>query len=191
MNLLKKLKNIFFVQYRIFKYKILSDCATIEGTPKLFHPLLIVGKGKVVFGFNVQNGVVNSPYFYSNYSYLEARNENSLIQIGNNVTINNNFSAVAFDSICIKDNVIVGVNCSIIDSDGHHLNPDSRMDFHAVQTQKVLIEENVFIGDNVTILKGVTVGKNSIIGNGSMVTKNVPENVIVAGNPARLIKSLL
>jgi maltose O-acetyltransferase len=48
----------------------------------------------------------------------------------------------------------------------------------------------VFLGSNVTILKGVTIGKNSIIGNGSVVTKNIPENVVAAGNPAKFIRNL-
>ena len=53
-----------------------------------------------------------------------------------------------------------------------------------------VISENVFIGDNVTILKGVTIGVNSVIGNGSIVTKSIPDNVIAAGNPARVIRNI-
>ena len=52
----------------------------------------------------------------------------------------------------------------------------------------VKICENVWIGENAIILPGIEIGKNSIIGAGSVVTKNVPENCIVAGNPARIIK---
>ena len=191
MDISNKIKQLIFVKFKIWKYEILSNCKNIEGKPNNFHPLLIVGSGKVIFGKNVQNGVINSPYFYSNYSYLEVRDKKSLIKIGDNVTINNKFSAVAFSAITIKNDVVIGVNCSIIDSDGHHLNPNSRNEYESIESKSVLIEENVFIGDNVVILKGVTIGKNSVIGNSSVVTKNVAENTVVAGNPARVIKSLI
>jgi len=55
---------------------------------------------------------------------------------------------------------------------------------------KVIIEENAFVGARCIILPNVTIGKNSIVGAGSIVTKNIPENTIVGGNPARIIKSI-
>lgn len=183
------IKFFFFVTLRILKYKLLSNCKRVTGKSNLYVPLLLNGKGKIQFGKNVQIGVVNSPNFYSHYTYLEARNQNSEIIIGNNVSINNAFSAVAFSKITIQDNVLIGVNCSIIDNDGHNLESDKR-NSDDVPSAAILISENVFLGDSVTILKGVTIGKNSVIGNGSIVTKNIPENVIAAGNPARVIRDL-
>lgn len=182
------LKNLFFVKFRIWKYKLLSE-ATIIGNPTIFHPVLFKGKGQIVFGENVQIGVINSPNFYSHYSYLEARTSESKISIGNNTAINNSFSAVAFSSITIKDNVLFGVNCSIIDSDGHNLESTKRNSTE-VTSKPVVIENNVFIGDNVTILKGVTIGENSVIGLGSVVVNDIPINVIAAGNPAIVIRNL-
>jgi galactoside O-acetyltransferase len=179
----------FFVTLRIWKHKLLSDCRHISGKPNLYVPVLLKGKGKIKFGKNVQIGVIASPNFYSHYTYLEARNTDSEINIGNNVSINNAFSAVAFSKITIQDNVLIGVNCSIIDNDGHNLNSDKR-NSEDVNSAAVFIDENVFLGDNVTILKGVTIGKNSVIGNGSIVTKSIPENVIAAGNPAKIIRNL-
>ncbi|WP_293895304.1 acyltransferase, partial [Flavobacterium sp.] len=130
-----------------------------------------------------------SPNFYSHYAYLEARNSESEINIGDNVSINNGFSAVAFSKITIQSTVLIGVNCSIIDNDGHNLEIDKRNDDEP-KHEPVFIAENVFLGDDVTILKGVTIGKNSVIGNGSIVTKSIPENVVAAGNPARVIRNL-
>jgi len=189
MNFSDKIKNIFFVSFRIWKYKFLSDCNNISGKPNMFHPILLKGKGRISFDKNVQIGVVASPYFYSHYVYLEVRNSDSEIIIGNNVSINNAFSAVAFSKITIQDNVLIGVNCALIDNDGHHLEIDKRNDDN-LKSEPIFIAENVFLGDNVTILKGVTIGKNSVIGNGSIVTKSIPENVIAAGNPARVIRNL-
>jgi galactoside O-acetyltransferase len=183
------IKFFFFVTLRIWKHKLLSDCNNITGKANLYVPVLLKGKGTIRFGQNVQIGVIASPNFYSHYTYLEVRNSDSEIHIGSNVSINNAFSAVAFSKITIQDNVLIGVNCSIIDNDGHNLESDKR-NSEEVKSAAVCIGENVFLGDNVTILKGVTVGKNSVIGNGSIVTKSIPENVVAAGNPARVIRNL-
>lgn len=189
MGILTKINFLLFVTLRIWKYKLLSDCNFVSGKPNLFHPLLLKGKGKISFGKNVQFGVTSSPNFYSHYTYLEARNSESEINIGDNVSINNAFSAVAFSKITIQNNVLIGVNCSIIDNDGHNLDVDKRNEDN-LKSEAVFIAENVFLGDDVTILKGVTIGKNAVIGNGSIVTKNIPENVIAAGNPAQVIRNL-
>lgn len=186
---MNRLKSFFFVSLRNWKYKLLSDCSNVSGKPNQFHPLLLKGKGKISFGKNVQIGVIASPNFYSHYSYVEARKQDSEITIGDNVSINNAFSAVAFSKITIQNNVLIGVNCAIIDNDGHNLEIDKRND-DDIKSEAVFIADNVFIGDNVTILKGVTIGKNSVIGNGSIVTKSIPENVIAAGNPAQVIRNL-
>jgi galactoside O-acetyltransferase len=181
--------NFIFVTLRIWKYRLLSDCKNSIGKPNCFHPLLLKGKGTISFGRNVQIGVISSPNYYSHYTFLEARNETSSIQIGNNVSINNAFSAVAFSKINIGDDTLIGVNCNIMDNDGHNLNPLER-NSNSIQTSEVVIGSNVFIGDNVTILKGVTIGANSVIGSGSVVTKNIPENTIAAGVPAKVIRNL-
>lgn len=186
---MNRIKYLFFVMFRIWKYQLLSDCERVVGKPNLYHPLLLKGKGKIKFGENVQIGVVASPNYFSHYAYLEARNSDSEIRIGDNVSINNAFSAVAFSKITIMSNVLIGVNCSIIDNDGHNLDADKRNSYD-VKSQAVTIEKNVFLGNNVTVLKGVTIGKNSVIGNGSIVTKSIPENVIAAGNPAKVIRVL-
>lgn len=189
MRVLNSIKQFFFVTLRIWKYQILSDCKNVTGKPLLFQPLLLVGNGKISFGSKVQIGVVASPNCYSHYAYLEARNQDSEIKIGNNVSINNGFSATAFSKIEIGDNVLIGINCSIIDNDGHNTAVEER---HTGEPKSadVYIHENVFLGDNVTLLKGVTIGKNSVIGSGSIVTANIPENVIAAGNSARVIRNL-
>ena len=178
------IKHFFFVTLRIWKFKWLSDCPNVIGKPKRHHPLLLKGKGKISFGRNVQIGVTDSPNFYSHYTYLEARNPESAITIGDEVSINNAFSAEAMSKITIGNNVLIGVNCSIIDNDGHHLDSDKR-NTGIPKSAAVVIGDNVFLGDHVTILKGVTIGPNAVIGNGAVVTKNIPENARGAGNPAK------
>lgn len=189
MKILERINYLVFVKFRILKYKWLSKCKNIIGKPQVFHPVLLEGKGRIVFGNKVQIGVKSSPNFYSNYSYLEARYSESEIIIGNNVAINNAFSAVAFSKITIEDDVLIGFNCSIIDNDGHELAIDKRTTGTSI-SKDVFISKNVFIGNNVSILKGVIIGENSVIGNGSVVTKSIPKNTIAAGNPAKIIRDI-
>lgn len=188
MSVFSKIKVFCFVSLRIIKYKFLSDCKRVSGNPVLHHPLLLKGQGKISFGENVQIGVFSSPNFYSHYAYIESRYSDSEICIGSNVFINNAFSVVAYAKVTIGNEVLIGVNCSIMDNDGHQLAFDKRKEIPVGHS--VIIEDNVFIGSNVTILKGVTVGENAVLGNGAVVTRDVPKNAIVAGNPAHIIRML-
>lgn len=103
------------------------------------------------------------------------------IEIGNNC----GFSGVSLDSYCkikIGDNVTVGAETQIFDADGH-------ADILGTEDEPVVIEDNVFIGMRCIIMKGVTIGKNSIIGAGSIVSKSIPPNSIAAGIPCRVLRS--
>ena len=135
-------------------------------------------------------GVVASPGFYNMYGYIDARNIVSKIVIGDNVHINNNFFICSEgEGIEIEENTLIGINCQIMDSDFHDLDPEKRTT-GILKTAKVIIGKNVFIGNNVSILKGVTIGDNSVIGTGAVVTKSIPANTIAAGNPAVVIRDL-
>jgi acetyltransferase-like isoleucine patch superfamily enzyme len=90
----------------------------------------------------------------------------------------------AFQRIELRENVRCGANTMITDSDWH--TDDSR----SGNCNPIVIESNVWIGEGVKVLKGVTIGKNSVIGAGSVVTKSIPANVIAAGNPCRVLKEL-
>jgi len=189
MSIKSRLSKFLFITLRIEKYKILSTCRRVTGKPLLQQPLLLVGTGSIIFKNNVQIGVKYSPKYYSGYSYIEARGDASQIIIGNNVSINNGFAAVALSAIIIDDNVLIGESCSILDTDGHFLPADMRNNYNP-PAAGVHIKENVFLGSNVVILKGVTIGQNSVIGNSSVVTKSIPANVVAAGNPAKIIRNL-
>jgi len=186
----KFLLRIIIQKIRISFFRSISSCNNIKGKPKLFFPTLFEGDGTIVFLNNVNLGVKSSAYYFSNYNYLEARNYNSKIVIGNNVYINNNATIVsAGEGIEICDDVLIGTNFTVYDSDFHELSINKRMG-GTPKTRKVLIGKNVFIGSNVLINKGVVIGDNSVIGSGSVVTKSIPSNVIAAGNPCKVIKNL-
>jgi acetyltransferase-like isoleucine patch superfamily enzyme len=187
-RLKEKVIEIFFQKLRVFFYSLLSN---IKVNAKKNQPVLVSGKGKLNIGKSVTFGVKESPYFYSGYTYLEARREESYIQIGDNCFINNNAKIISDGKkIIIGSNCLIGTNLEILDSDFHDLNPATRFGGKNIIKKDVIIENNVFIGNNVTILKGVVIGENSVIGNYSVVTKSIPKNVIAAGNTAKIIKSL-
>ena len=93
--------------------------------------------------------------------------------------------------ITIGHRVQVGPHCYIADFD-HDLKVDVNQAFHRMhKTYKaVVIKDNVWIGAGVTILKGVTIGQNSVIGAGSVVTTDIPDNVVAVGIPAKVVKVL-
>ncbi|GHT24693.1 hypothetical protein AGMMS4957_18180 [Bacteroidia bacterium] len=98
-----------------------------------------------------------------------------------------------FQSITIGDDCLTGANVLITDSDWHPIDPARRHEFGEdapIATRPVKIGNNVFIGVNSIILKGTTIGNNSVIGAGSVVSGTIPANVIAAGNPCKVIKSL-
>ena len=96
----------------------------------------------------------------------------------------------AMDEINIGNNVLIGGNCKIIDNDFHPLPASQRINQKPENIKKrpINIGEGCFIGANSIILKGTTLGKNCVVGAGSVVSGTFPDNVIIAGNPARIIK---
>ena len=175
---------------RIGLYQILSDCQSVSGKPFRSQPVLLKGQGHINFGEDVHLGVETSPFFYSGYMYIEARNPETRISIGSHVWINNNASLIAEgEGITIGDHTLIGTHFEVVDSDFHDIHPNRRMTVHPLR-KRVDIGTNVFIGANVKILKGVTIGDNSVIGNGAVVTSSIPANSVAVGCPARVIKAL-
>ena len=119
-------------------------------------------------------------------------------------TLMNGALVMAEDRIEIGSHCLISWNVGIADSDFHPLAPAQRIiDAHALapffknrpprpelRTMPVVISDNVWIGMNAIILKGVTIGENSVVAAGAVVTKSVPANVVVAGNPAVITKQL-
>lgn len=102
-------------------------------------------------------------------------------------------SICAAVSVRIGAGCLIGANVTLADTDFHALSPANRRynrNPDEIVVSPIVIEDNVFIGADVFVLKGVTIGKNSVIGAGSVVTRDIPENSIAAGNPARVIKSI-
>jgi acetyltransferase-like isoleucine patch superfamily enzyme len=101
--------------------------------------------------------------------------------------VNQNCTFYDLGGLDIADDVMIGPNVSIITS-GHPIEPSRRREF--TTAKPIVIERNVWIAAGATIIGGVTVGENSVVAAGSVVTKNVPPNTLVGGNPARVIRSI-
>lgn len=193
-NIFNKLKRKLFYYIfqflRICKYKIISDCSKVSGKPYFNQPCLFSGLGTIEFSKNVNIGIYNSPFFFTGYCYFESRNKSSRIFIDSGTYLNNNCTIISEgEGIEIGSNTLIGFNVEITDSDFHDLTPNRRQT-GIPKTAKVIIGDNVFIGNNVKILKGTIIGNNTVIANSSIVTKSIPENVIAAGCPAKVIKEL-
>jgi len=121
---------------------------------------------------------------------LRTLNENARLVIGSDVGMSGG-GICAAKEVIIGDNVMMGANSFITDTDFHPLAPEGRRHRHDnTICERVEICSNVFLGMNVLVLKGVKIGTNSVIGAGSVVTSDIPENCIAAGVPARLLRRL-
>ena len=106
------------------------------------------------------------------------------VKIGRNVVVMNNSLFMAAGGITIEDDVMVAANVQLI-SNNHDL-----YDHPVITCKPVLLKRNCWIGAGSTILPGVTVGENAVVAAGAIVTKDVEDNTVVGGNPAKLIKRL-
>lgn len=110
------------------------------------------------------------------------------IFIGNNFTGNFNLTILDIKEVYIGDNVMIGPNTTIT-TVGHPLSPKKRRG-HLAQASEIRIGNDVWLGANVTVLPGVTIGNNVVIGAGAVVTKDIPDNSLAVGVPAKVIKEL-
>lgn len=152
-------------------------------------PLVVDGRGEVQLAPRSSFGYHEAPMIGNGAIRLQARLATSKITIGEGCAFSNNISVCAIDSIHIGSQCLIGDMVLIIDADHHELDPSKRWDGPGT-VRPVVVGNNVWIGSRATILRGVCIGDNSVIGAGAVVTKSVPPNVVVAGNPARIIKTL-
>lgn len=110
------------------------------------------------------------------------------IEIGENFYSNYNLIILDCAKVTIGDNILIGPNVGIYTA-GHPLHYEIRNQEYEYAFP-ITIGDNVWIGGNVVINPGVTIGKNSVIGSGSVITKDIPENVIAIGNPCKILRKL-
>jgi len=118
------------------------------------------------------------PPFYTDFGQF--------IRLGKKVFVNSGCIFMDRGGITLEDGVFIGPNVNII-TENHAEEPELR---HNVYTKPILIKRNAWIGAAAIILPGVTIGENAIVAAGAVVTKNVPDNMIVGGNPAKVIRKI-
>jgi acetyltransferase-like isoleucine patch superfamily enzyme len=149
-------------------------------------PFRIWNKGAIEIGkdvFIVENSFFAVSKVFGNQKFKPK------VKIGNNVRIGGSFFLSCIDSIIVEDNVIISDRVFISDHGHQYENIKMPIVNQPLEYKgKVLIKTGSFIGVNAVIMPGVTIGKNSVIGASSVVTKSVPDYTVVAGVPAKVIK---
>jgi acetyltransferase-like isoleucine patch superfamily enzyme len=131
-----------------------------------------------ITGNEIDESTAIFPPFYVNYG--------KHTRIGKNVFINFDCVFLDFGGITIEEGVFIAPKVSLL-TEGHPLSPESR---HSLTVGRIHIKKNAWIGANVTIMQGVTIGQNAVVAAGAVVTKDVPDNEVVGGIPAKIIKSV-
>jgi acetyltransferase-like isoleucine patch superfamily enzyme len=131
-----------------------------------------------IIGTDVDASTTIFPPFYTNFGRS--------IRLGKNVFINHACSFLDLCSITIEDHVMIGPKVNLI-TENHPLDPHDRT---TVLLQPIVVKRNAWIGAAATILPGVTIGENAVVAAGAVVTRDVPPNSIVAGIPAKVVKTL-
>ena len=179
-RIIDKLESIYFSSFSKSGHKVCLHKPTYILNPEFIsHSYIVSGPGLRIECISR----------YREYNYCPE------LIIGNNTRFNYNCHIGCCNKIIIGNNVLIGSNVLIIDH--QHGNLSSRQDISAppenrelISSGPVIIEDNVWIGENVCILPGVKIGKNSVVGASSVVTKNIPEYSIAVGNPAKIIRTL-
>jgi acetyltransferase-like isoleucine patch superfamily enzyme len=131
-----------------------------------------------VIGTEIDDSTIVFAPFFTNFG--------AFIKMGKNVFVNHACTFLDMGGITLEDNVLVGPKVNLI-TENHPMDPENRK---SLVCSPIVVKRNAWIGAAATILPGVTIGENSVVAAGAVVTKDVPANTIVAGIPARAIKNL-
>lgn len=189
---LRRIITAYYIRYNRFIFKIQN--VQYGKDLKVFNKFYLHKKksSTIKIGDNLvyTNGDAINPLCRNIRGCINAEN-NATIEIGNNVGIS---SACIWAEKYIKigNNVNIGGDCILIDTDAHNLDYELRRNPSTDSTfaisAPIIIEDDVMIGTRCIVLKGVTIGARSVIGAGSIVTKDIPSDCVAAGNPCRVIR---
>ena len=162
----------------------------VVGSPALF----IEQNSKVSFGDEcvISNGGVN-PLCVDRRTVIFCK-KGACISVGNHCGFSSTTFFI-FKSLSIGSNVLVGGNVVFMDTDAHSLDWRIRRDWHkdsqCHEDKGIVVGDDTFIGMDTTILKGVHIGSRVVIGAGSLVTSDIPDDCVAAGRPAKVIRMLV
>jgi len=154
-------------------------------------PMVISPRSAEIFGSNICVGdflhLISSKDNPVRLTTWSGKGMNGKISVGNYCLMSPGTTITAADSITIGDNCMFAASCYIADSDWHGLYNRLRP-FRC--TKPIVLKDNVWIGHGAKVGKGITIGENSVVAAGAVVVKDVPANVVVGGNPAKVIKTI-
>lgn len=194
MRFYKFIQDIFWKQITIFIFNYYNVNYNKDFKTKGIPIVKISKGGKLIIGHNFSmNNNYNGNIIGRQQPCIFSVSKGAELFIGDNVGISST-AIICTKKIIIGNNVRIGGNTCIYDTDFHSLYVDERTAVPEitinVKRESVEIEDNVFIGAHTTILKGVKIGRNSIIGACSVVAKSIPPDEIWAGNPAKFISKV-
>lgn len=181
---LKQNRNFYLINYRALN----SGKIILIDKPSFNQRTIISGSGIVEIGKNCSFGYKLGGNHFGGAIEFQPRYKKSKIEIGNNVSTNNNLFICSANKISIDDDCLIGNFVSIRDFDAHNIDPLKRNKLGEIG--EVIIGKNVWLGNNVIILKNTKIGDNSIIAAGAVVSGIIEENVIAGGIPAKVIKRI-
>jgi len=185
LYVLRTYRNFYIPNLKvIFKKEII-----LSNNIRFQQPVYVTGLGKVKIGENVSFGYSLGGFYRWGCIEIQPRYKNSYIEIGNNVATNNNILFCAASKIIIGEETLIGQYVTFLDHDAHGIEPDKRRTSIG-NIGDIEIGRNVWIGNNVMILTGTKIGNNSVVATGSVVKGSFPENVIIGGVPAKIIKTI-
>ncbi len=180
-------RNIFFLRLPNLSF-FMSKRLIYKQLPRFEQKLIFSGKGVINIGSNCVFGCRIGGFHRRGAIELQARYPEAKISIGNNIATNNNLFICAAQLIKIEDDTLIGQAVTIMDHEAHGTDPMKRR--QPGEKGEVIIGRNVWIGNNVIILKNTYIGENTIVAAGSVVSGSFPDNVIIGGVPAKIIKPL-
>lgn len=197
VSVLRKLRSIWYrlsaIKYRsiaIYQVWLAGGKLSFGDHVKLATPVRVDGSGVVNIGHNCSLGFKLAIRVGNGEILVQARNPGSVVEIGDRCSLSNNISIIARTRIELGSCCIVGDRVTILDADFHEINPDVRIKHGGPgKTEPVRIGQNCWIGTDAMILKGVSIGGDSIIAPKSVVTRSFPTRSMIAGSPAKLVKS--
>lgn len=169
---------VFKVQYKTF--------------PRIKGRMFLRNKGTMQLGSGVRINSLYAANAIGGQTFMSIKvRPGATLKIGNNVALSNSAIYCA-DHISLEDDVFIGGDCKIYDTDFHSVLYNERLAVpeEGKRTAPVCIKKGVLVGTGSIVLKGVTIGEKSVIGAGSVVSKNIPPNEIWGGNPIQFIRKI-
>ena len=164
-----------------------SQCAAVGQNFQMEQLPYLCGRGRIILGSNVRLSGK------SNFIFSDRPDGRPQLRVGDGTFLGHNCSLHVAAAVTIGRHCLIAGGTRISDNDGHPLDPVRRRGNEPMPPEAIRpisIGDDVWIGAGAQVLKGVTIGDRSVVGAGAVVTRDVPPDVVVAGNPARVVKRL-